>query len=57
MQPYIYEGDQTSTPNGIGGVQEPGQNATLEYTTNGEMAGTGPIGRYVSTLRTTKIEP
>jgi catalase len=47
MQPYIYEGDSISVPNGIGGVQEPGQNATLAYTTNGESAGSGPIGRYV----------
>jgi catalase len=46
MQPYIYEGDQTSTPNDIGGVAEPGPNATLEYTSPGEMAGQGPIGRY-----------
>ncbi len=45
MQPYIYEGDQTSTPDDIGGVQEPGPNATLQYTTQGEMAGMGPIGR------------
>lgn len=48
MQPYIYEGNSISTPNGIGGVQEPGANATLQYTTNNEMAGSGPIGRYVA---------
>ena len=48
MQPYIYEGDSISTPNGIGGVQEPSQNATLAYTTNGESAGSGPIGRYAA---------
>lgn len=46
MQPFIYEGESISTPNNLGGVQEPGPNATLEYTTNGEMAGRGPIGRY-----------
>ena len=57
MQPYIYEGDQTSTTDDIGGVQEPSQNATLEYTTNGEMAGSGPIGRYAITLTTTMLVP
>ena len=46
MQPYIYEGESISTPNGLGGVQEPSKNATLAYTTNGEDAGQGPIGRY-----------
>lgn len=46
MQPYIYEGNSISTPNDIGGVQEPSQNATLQYTTNGEAAGSGPVGRY-----------
>lgn len=49
MQPYIYEGNSTSTPNSIGGVQEPGADATLAYTAAaGEQAGSGPIGRYVS---------
>ena len=49
MQPYIYKGDSISTPNGIGGVQEPGPNETLAYTkSSGESAGSGPIGRYVS---------
>ena len=49
MQPYIFEGDSISTPNGIGGVQEPSANQTLAYTkSSGEMAGSGPIGRFVS---------
>jgi hypothetical protein len=48
MQPYIYEADSTSTPNGIGGVREAGTNATLTYTPASEMAGAGPIGRYAS---------
>jgi hypothetical protein len=48
MQQYIYEGDSISTPNDIGGVQEPSQNATLAYTTGNESAGSGPIGRYAS---------
>lgn len=49
MQPYIYQGDSTSTPNDIGGVKEADQNATLAYTASrGEMAGPGVIGRYVS---------
>ena len=48
MQPNIYQGDSTSTPNNVGGVQEADQNATLTYTSSGEMAGTGGIGRYTS---------
>lgn len=49
MQPYIFEGDQTSTPNDLGGVKEPGTNATLRYTAaGGTSAGNGPIGRYNS---------
>ncbi|KAK0833900.1 hypothetical protein LTR73_001663 [Friedmanniomyces endolithicus] len=49
MQPYIFEGNSISTPNGIGGVQEPGQNATLQYAqASGENVGAGPIGRYAS---------
>ena len=46
MQPYIYEGISASTPNDVGGVVEPGANATLMYTSAGETAGSGPIGRY-----------
>ncbi|KAK5170276.1 uncharacterized protein LTR77_004863 [Saxophila tyrrhenica] len=48
MQPYIFEGNSTSTPNDIGGVQEPGANAALHYTSAGERAGAGPVGRYVA---------
>ena len=48
MQKYIYEGDSISTPNNIGGVQEPGPDATLQYTPNGATAGSGAIGRYAS---------
>ena len=49
MQPYIFVGDSTSTPNQIGGVQEPAPNATLHYTGSaGENAGAGHIGRYVA---------
>jgi catalase len=48
MQNYIFEGDQTSTPEDIGGVVEPGPNATLKYATGDEGAGRGPIGRYTS---------
>ena len=47
MQPYLYEGASTSTPNGVGGVQEPSVGETLSYAI--ENAGAGPIGRYVST--------
>lgn len=47
MQPYIFEGDSISTPNDIGGVKEPAPNQTLSYIgSSGEMAGSGPIGRY-----------
>jgi catalase len=47
MQPQIFEGESTSTPNDIGGVQEPGINQALPYTGSiGQMAGTGNIGRY-----------
>ena len=49
MQPLIFQGPSISTPNGIGGVQEPGPNATLQYTSStGESAGSGPIGRYAA---------
>lgn len=51
MQPLIFQGSSISTPNGIGGVQEPDADATLAYTSSaGESAGSGPIGRYVSTF-------
>ena len=47
MQPYIYEGDSYSSPNGIGGVQEPFANQTFQFTpSSGETAGSGSIGRY-----------
>ena len=49
MQPLIFQGPSISTPNNIGGVVEPGPNATLAYTASGgEQAGSGPIGRYDS---------
>ena len=47
MQPLIFEGDSTSAPNGIGGIQEVSPEQTLPYTSSrGEAAGTGDIGRY-----------
>ena len=46
MQPLIFDGDQTSTPNDIGGVSSADANGTLPYTSPGESAGQGPIGRY-----------
>ena len=50
MQPLIFQGASISTPNGIGGVQEPDANGTLTYTSSaGEQAGSGPIGRYAAT--------
>jgi catalase len=50
MQPLLFEGASTSTPNDIGGVQEPSSNQTLQYTgASGQSAGTGNIGRYLST--------
>ena len=49
MQPLLFTGASISSPNGIGGVQEPSANATLPYTaSSGEPAGSGPIGRYAS---------
>ena len=50
MQPLIFQGPSISTPNGIGGVQEPGADTTLQYTSSaGEQAGSGRIGRYAAT--------
>ena len=50
MQPLLYEGASTSTPNDIDGVQEPSANQTLQYTsTQGQSAGAGNIGRYLTT--------
>ncbi|KAF2160640.1 hypothetical protein M409DRAFT_70374 [Zasmidium cellare ATCC 36951] len=46
MQPLIFQGDQTSTPNNLGGVSSASANETLPYTSPGETAGQGPIGRY-----------
>ena len=47
MQPLIFEGDSTSAPNDIGGIQEASPEQTLPYTSSrGEMAGRGNIGRY-----------
>jgi catalase len=44
MQPLIFQGPVISTPSNLGGVQEPGQNATLSYTAAaGEQAGSGPL--------------
>ena len=49
MQPLLFEGDSTSTPNGIGGVQEASLQGTLPYTSvMGQSAGTGNIGRYAA---------
>lgn len=48
MQPLIFEGDSTSGPNSIGGIQEASSQQGLPYTgSQGEMAGIGNIGRYV----------
>ena len=50
MQPLLFEGASTSTPNGINGVQEASPNQTLAYTSSaGQSAGFGPIGRYAAT--------
>lgn len=50
MQPLLFEGASTSTPNNIGGVQEPSANQTLQYTgVSGQSAGAGNIGRYRTT--------
>ncbi|KIW94096.1 uncharacterized protein Z519_05412 [Cladophialophora bantiana CBS 173.52] len=49
MQPVIFTGESTSTPNGIGGVVGSSDNATITYTGNAvTSAGTGPIGRFVT---------
>ena len=49
MQPFLYTGDSTSSPNGIGGVVGSSINATVEYTGSSFTgAGSGPIGRFVS---------
>lgn len=48
MQPLIFEGDSTSAPNSIGGIQEASSQQSLPYTgSQGETAGIGNIGRYV----------
>jgi catalase len=48
MQPLLFEGASTSTPNDIGGVQEPSANQTFQFTgASGQSAGTGNIGRYL----------
>ena len=47
MQPLIFEGDSTSAPNDIGGIQEASPEQTLPYTSSrGKIAGRGNIGRY-----------
>ena len=48
MQPSIFVGDSTSSPNGIGGVVGSSANSTVVYTGNSDTSvGTsGPIGRY-----------
>ncbi|KAJ9605449.1 hypothetical protein H2200_010106 [Cladophialophora chaetospira] len=49
MQPLIFTGESTSTPDGIGGVVESGTNATIAYTgTTSTSVGTGTIGRYAA---------
>lgn len=49
MQPLIFQMPSISTPNGIGGVQEPGADTTLQYTNAaGEQGGSGPIGCYAA---------
>jgi catalase len=49
MQPLIYTGESTSTPNNIGGVVDATNNATLPYTgSRVTSAGNGPIGRFAS---------
>jgi catalase len=50
MQPLLFEGASTSTPNDIGGVSEPSANQTFQYTgTSDQSAGVGNIGRYRTT--------
>lgn len=47
MQPLIYQGASISTPNNIGGVVEPGPDASLAYgPSSGFTAGAGNVGRY-----------
>ncbi len=50
MQPLIFTGDSTSSPNGIGGVVGSSTNATTAYTGNSitSVGSSGPIGRYAS---------
>jgi catalase len=49
MQPLIFTGDSTSSPNGIGGVVGSSANATVTFTgTSVTSAGNGPIGRFAS---------
>ena len=49
MQPQIFVGDSTSSPNGIGGVVSSSTNATVVYTGNSvASAGNGPIGRFAA---------
>ena len=49
MQPLIYTGSSTSSPNGIGGVVGYSTNATVFVTGNSDtFAGNGPIGRYAA---------
>lgn len=47
MQPLIFTGDSTSSPNGIGGVVPSSGNATVSVAGNSDTSvGSGPIGRY-----------
>lgn len=46
MQPLIFEGSSTSSPNNIDGVLEANSTEALEYAGSEPEVVEGPIGRY-----------